>query len=152
MVEKSFKTLTGLKDFLYPKIKGEIMYKYQKETIELIKDTAERLEGITESRMSLKIGYMRDEFWKGNEWREESGDLYLEINKEDRFHLVDTDFIVGRMTQIDKDAYINIDSDVFLKLNEFISKIYDNKRKNQAFHEELNKQLNALNKTIEVIE
>ena len=128
------------------------MYKYQKETIELIKDTAERLEGITESRMSLKIGYMRDEFWNGNEWIEKSGDLYLEINKEDRFHLVDTGLVVGEMTTIDKDAYIRIDNDVFLKLNEFITKIYNEKRKTQAFHNELNKQLNALNKTIEVVE
>lgn len=128
------------------------MYKHQKETIKLVNDTAERLENVTEARMSLKIGYMRDEFWNGNEWIEKSGDLYLELNKENRFDLVDTGFIVGQMTEIDDDAYIRIDNDVFLKLNEFITKVYNEKRKNQAFHEELNKQLNALNKTIEVIE
>lgn len=128
------------------------MYKYQKETIELIKDTAERLEDITESRMSLKIGYIKDEFWNGNTWIEKDGDLRLNINKDDRFSIVDYGCGIHEMTIIDDDAYIRIDNDVFLKLNEFITKIYNEKRKTQAFHNELNKQLNALNKTIEVIE
>lgn len=125
------------------------MYKYQKETINKILETFELLEGKTEARKSLKIGFIRDEFWTGNEWVEHSGHLRVKLNSKHRFVLFDsnTDFYKA-LDEVDDDAYVRIDSNVFLKLNDFIDEVYKEKREREGFHERLNKELEALNKAL----
>lgn len=132
------------------------MFKYQSQMIENIKETAEFLEDVTDKQKTIKIGYIRDtryiNGWNGG-WEEYTGDLYLSINKTYRFYVKDEydAFFIEKFDGIDEDAYVHIDKDIFLKLNEWIESIYADERQRKAFYEELNLQLKALNKTLNVV-
>ena len=123
-----------------------MVYKYQLETIKYLKELSEKLERITEAKMTLKIGYIRGEFlnpW-GTGYYNDDGNLYLHINYDDCFSAI-TEIERVYFSEPDPDMYIKFDSDIFLKLNEWIDKIYSNKREREAFHDKLNKELKALN-------
>lgn len=122
-----------------------MVYKYQLETVEYLKELSEKLEKITEAKMTLKIGYVRGEFlapwgtyYNGN------GDLYLHINCKDYFSTI-TEIKREYFSEPDSDMYIKFDSNIFLKLNEWIEKIYSDKRKRENFYDKLNRELKALN-------
>ena len=131
------------------------MYKYQQETINAIIETAENMENVTDEQKTIKIGFIRDkrwiDGWNGG-WKTYTGDLYVAINKTYRFYVKDEfdNFFFEKMDIIDEDAYISIEQNIFLKLNKWIDNIYKNERQRKAFHEELNLQLNALNKSLEL--
>lgn len=130
-----------------------MVYKYQKETFNYLSEVVERLEKITDSKMSLKIGYIRENYHLGNgEFTKAKGDLYLTIHNGNNFKMVGTfengfdvtdDFDI-----IDSEAYVRLDKNLFIKLNEWIDKIYSNKRDLEQFHDRLNKELCALNKAL----
>ena len=131
-----------------------MVYKYQKETLEYLEETREKLEELTDARMTLKIGTIRDSFitMSGTKYYEETRDLFFCINPEESY--IDKTFMSVGETSINKDygvsdeAFVRLDSNLFLKLNDFIDKIYKNKHEREAFHEQLNKELEALNKSL----
>lgn len=126
------------------------MYEYQKETVEQLYKTIDQLENITEDKTKLKIGWCRGKFLNNRyEWVTKSGDLYMALH-QNRFLILQDDFVIETMEKIDDDMYIKLDKDIWLRINNWIDKIYADNNKRKTFHEELNKQLKALNKTLEV--
>lgn len=131
-----------------------MVYKYQLETLEQLENVRENLEPLTEDRMSLKIGQIRDEWLNssGTSYYEETRDLYLCLNHESGY-TVTTFKSVGEVRSSygidEKNATIWFNEDLFLKINEWIDTIYKNKREREQFHERLNAELKALNKTLE---
>lgn len=124
------------------------MYKYQEETLAYLEETKERLEKLTESKMSLKIGIIRGEYLNktGTKYIEETRDLYFCIN--DNNGVFQTVGIIGRSYEINDDDFIKLDNNLFIKLNKFIDKIYKNKKEREEFYERLNRELGALNKSL----
>jgi len=128
------------------------MYKYQKETLQYLDEVCERLEQLTDNRMSLKIGTIRDEFYSqyAGRYIEKSGDLLIRLNFDERFALEKDDEYCSVFETFDIcDGRIRLDKDIFLKLNEWIEKIYKEKHELEEFHERLNLELKALNKVLE---
>ena len=124
------------------------MYKYQEETLTYLEESKERLEKLTNSKMSLKIGIIRGEYLNasGTRYYEETRDLYFCINNSDGVFMTVGD--MGNSFEINDDDFIKLDSNIFIKLNEFIDKIYKNKKEREEFHEKLNRELEALNKSL----
>lgn len=124
------------------------MYKYQEETLTYLEESKERLEKLTNSKMSLKIGIIRGEYLNasGTKYYEETRDLYFCINNSDGVFMTVGD--MGNSFEINDDDFVKLDSNIFIKLNEFIDKIYKNKKEREEFHEKLNRELEALNKSL----
>ena len=124
------------------------MYKYQEETLTYLEESKERLEKLTNSKMSLKIGIIRGEYLNasGTRYYEETRDLYFCINNSDGVFMPVGD--MGNSFEINDDDFVKLDSNIFIKLNEFIDKIYKNKKEREEFHEKLNRELEALNKSL----
>ena len=124
------------------------MYKYQKETLEHLEESKEKLEKLTNSKMSLKIGIIRGEYinTSGTKYYEETRNLYFCIN--DSHGVFKTIGDIGCSYEINDDDFVRLDSNIFIKLNEFIDKISKNKKKRKEFHEKLNKELETLNKSL----
>ena len=124
------------------------MYKYQEETLEYLEETKQRLEKLTDSKMNLKIGIIRGEYLNktGTKYIEETRDLYFCIN--DINGTFQTVGIIGNSYEINDDDFVKLDNNIFIKLNEFIDKIYKNKKEREEFHEKLNRELEALNKSL----
>lgn len=124
------------------------MYKYQEETLAHLEESKEKLEKLTNSKMSLRIGIVRGEYLNasGTRYYEEARDLYFCINDSNGvFKTVgDIECSYG----IDDDDFVRLDSNIFIKLNEFIDKIYKDKKEREEFHERLNRELEALNKSL----
>ena len=130
-----------------------MVFKYQIETLKYLDELGERLENLTEKRMSLKIGYMRDDFYSNyhQEYQTRSGDLYLRLNFNNRFLIKKDGEYASFSKTLEVDymgGYIKLDEDIFLNLNKWIDEIYDDKRKREEFHRKLNKELEALNKSL----
>lgn len=125
------------------------MYKYQEETFEYLKELCERLEKLTEDKISLKIGFGRGEFInsQGTGYYTDSGDLMLSINYDDYFSII-TDIDRKWFSYPSDDMYFKLDNNLFLKLNEWIGKIYKNKKDREEFYEKLNKELLAINNSL----
>lgn len=129
-----------------------MVYKYQKETLEHLEETRLKLEKLTDARMKLKIGTIRDEFinMSGTRYYEETRDLYFCINPDESC-ISKTFLSIGDRDKdygVSDEAFIRLDSNLFLKLNDFIDEIYNNKREREEFHMKLNKELEALNKSL----
>lgn len=130
------------------------MYKNQMETIEHLIEIVEKLENVTDSRMRLKIGVWRGEYYFGNgNYSMMTGELYLCLNYGNIFSVDGYDIKNGfplenEFDVIDDDDYIKFNEDIFLNLNEWISKIYENKREVEEFHRKLNLELCALIKAL----
>ena len=124
------------------------MYKYQEETLAYLEESKKRLEKLTNSKMSLKIGIIRGEYLNasGTKYYEETRDLYFCINNSDGVFMTVGD--MGSSFEINDDDFVKLDSNIFIKLNEFIDKIYKNKKEREEFHEKLNRELEALNKSL----
>lgn len=124
------------------------MYKYQEETLAHLEESKERLEKLTNSKMSIKIGIIRGEYLNasGTKYYEETRDLYFCINNSDGVFMTVGD--MGSSFGINDDDFVKLDSNIFIKLNEFIDKIYKNKKEREEFHERLNRELEALNKSL----
>lgn len=124
------------------------MYKYQEETLAHLEESKERLEKLTNSKMSLKIGTIRGEYLNasGTRYYEETRELYFCINYNEGAFMTVGD--LGCSFEINDDDFVRLDSNIFIKLNEFIDKIYKNKKEREEFHEKLNKELEALNKSL----
>lgn len=124
------------------------MYKYQEETLAHLEESKERLEKLTNSKMSLRIGIIRGEYLNasGTRYYEEARDLYFCINDSNGVFKTVGD--IGCSYGIDGDDFVRLDSNIFIKLNEFIDKIYKDKKEREEFHERLNRELEALNKSL----
>lgn len=124
------------------------MYKYQEETLAHLEESKEKLEKLTNSKMSLKIGIIRGEYinTNGTGYYEETRNLYFCIN--DSHGIFKTIGDIGCSYGINDNDFVRLDSNIFIKLNEFIDKISKNKKKRKEFHEKLNKELEALNKSL----
>lgn len=130
-----------------------MVYKYVVENLRHIENVVEQLNEITEERVKVKIGYIRGiDYWNGQNYISKSGDLYLRLNRDDPFYVdVDGlfDYIILNTSDIVADnAYVKLDKNVFDKINDLISKVYQDNRERKAFHEELEKQLKAINQTL----
>ena len=122
------------------------MYKYQEETLAYLEKSKEKLEKLTNSKMSLKIGTIRGEYLNASGYYEETRDLYFCIN--DSNGVFQTVGDAGCSYGVNDDDFLRLDKDIFLKLNKFIDKIYRNKKEREEFHEKLNRELEALNKSL----
>lgn len=131
-----------------------MVYKYQLETFDYLIELVEKLEKVTDSRMRLRIGVWRGEFYHGNgEYNIMSGILYLHLNDGNIFSvdgIIEKNGVplINEFDVIDDDDYVKFNEDLFLKLNEWISKIYENKRESEEFHRKLNMELCALIKAL----
>ena len=141
-----------------------MVYKYQEKTIEEIEKVAENIENLTDDRLDIKIGTFTGNIDHGDgwvrRWKFHRGDLYVRINFNDRFKIKGKDdFGLNELGNVyinngdwsDK-AKITINENIFLKFNKVIDKIYKDNKERKAFHEQLDKELKALNKTFEVKE
>ena len=124
------------------------MYKYQRETFNYLEEIKERLEKLTDSRMSLPIGFIRGEYLSpsGTKYYKENRDLFFCLNHDDGVFKtvgdIDSDYGV-----CDEDV-VRLKKTLFIDLNDFIDKIYKNKHDREEFHDKLNKELKALNNSL----
>lgn len=130
-----------------------MVYKYQEETFNYLSELVERLEKVTDNKMSLKIGFIKENYHHGNgEFSKAQGDLYITLHNGNYFRMVGTfenGFdVTDEFDIVDTEAYVRLDENLFIKLNEWIDKIYSNKRDLEQFHNRLNKELYALNKAL----
>lgn len=125
-----------------------MVYKYQKETINEIKKCIDNLEKLTEKEYFLKIGDLRDgyNYFGETEWKP----IRIILNRGKYFHEYDAEDYVIQYSydDFDDDNCVVFDKDIFLKLNKLIDKILKDNKKREAFHEKLNKELEALNKSL----
>lgn len=133
------------------------MYKYVRENLEYIENVVDSLNNITEERIEVKIGYIRGYETlniQGTAYIRKNGDLYLRLNRSPAFYMKANDGYYNEAISIPGmgDAYVKLDENVFDKITKLIEKVYKDNRERKAFHEELNKQLKALTKTLEVKE
>lgn len=126
------------------------MYKYQEETFEFLEELRIRLEKLTEDPMSLKIGHVKDEYLNlsGTGYYTENRNLYFCINNGDAYTTFKSVGDIDSEYGISDDAHVVLLTNVFLILNEFIEKIYSNKREREQFYTRLNKELEAINKAL----
>ena len=109
-----------------------MVYKNQMETIEHLKEIAEKLENVTDSRMRFKLGVWRGEYYFGNgNYSEMTGELYLHLNDGNIFSVDGYDMkngfpLTNEFDVFDDDDYVKFNEDIFLNLNEWISEIYEN--------------------------
>lgn len=135
-----------------------MVYKYVEKNLRHIENMVKQLNEITEERIKIKIGYIKGISVlnaRGTAYIYKSGDLYVRLNRNSPFLMkyYDVDYEELNTKQIVNDnAYVKLDEDVFDKLNDLITKVYKDNRERKAFHEELEKQLKALTKTLEVKE
>ena len=133
------------------------MYKYVRENLEYIENVVDSLNNITEERIEVKIGYIRGYETlniQGTAYIRKNGDLYLRLNRSSAFYIKANDGYYNETMSVASmdDAYVKLDENVFDKITKLIEKVYKDNRERKAFHEELNKQLKALTKTLEVKE
>ena len=133
------------------------MYKYVRENLEYIENVVDSLNNITEERIEVKIGYIRGYETlniQGTAYIRKNGDLYLRLNRSSAFYMKANDGYYNETMSVASmdDAYVKLDENVFDKITKLIEKVYKDNRERKAFHEELNKQLKALTKTLEVKE
>lgn len=132
-----------------------MVYKYQKETFAHLEETRKRLEKLTDARKSLKIGIIRDEFLNNNgtAYYEDTRDLYFCLNHENgivvtTFKTISDDGYASSYGINMDTAFVRLDTNLFLKLNDFIDNIYKHKQEREEFHEKLNKELIAINNSL----
>jgi len=131
-----------------------MVYKYQMETINHLNELVEKLENVTDSRMRFKLGVWRGEYHFGNgNYSIMTGELYVHLNDGNIFSVDGYDIKNGfplenEFDVFDDNDYIKFDGDLFLRLNNWISKIYENKRESEEFHRKLNMELCALIKAL----
>ena len=133
------------------------MYKYVRENLEYIENVVDNLNNITEERIEVKIGYIRGYETlntQGTAYIHKNGDLYLRLNRSATFYMKANDGYYDEPMSVSSmhNAYVKLDENVFDKITKLIEKVYKDNRERKAFHEELNKQLKALTKTLEVKE
>ena len=133
------------------------MYKYVRENLEYIENVVDSLNNITEERIEVKIGYIRGYETlniQGTAYIRKNGDLYLRLNRSSAFYMKANDGYYNETMSVASmdDAYVKLDENVFDKITKLIEKVYKDNRERKAFHEELNKQLKALTKILEVKE
>lgn len=129
-----------------------MVYKYQKDTLQHLQKIKKQLEKLTQSQMKLKIGTVYDEWInsRGTGYYDETRDLYLCLNHNNGF--VDSTFLAeGEFDSQygEPDGYIEFEEDLFLKINNFIDKVFQLKKEREEFHSNLNKNLKEINKRLE---
>lgn len=121
------------------------MYKYQEEVIDNIDSAIDTMEQMTEEHYRVHIGYRNDKL------NEQNIPIFVEINGNFRF-----------TQQTQKDEYyehyskcelynhnrIELFEDIFLEFNKLIDKIIKDNEQRKQFYEQLNAELNALNKSL----
>ena len=121
------------------------MYQYQEKVIDNIDDAIDTMEQMTEEHYRVHIGYRNDELG------EQNIPIFVEINGNFRF-----------TQQTQKDEYyehyskcelynhnrIELFEDIFLEFNKLIDKIIKDNEQRKQFYEQLNAELNALNKSL----
>ena len=121
------------------------MYKYQEEVIDNIDSAIDTMEQMTEAHYRVHIGYRNDKL------NEQNIPIFVEINGNFRF-----------TQQTQKDEYyehyskcelynhnrIELFEDIFLEFNKLIDKIIKDNEQRKQFYEQLNAELNALNKSL----
>lgn len=123
-----------------------MVYKYQEETIEEIDKAMDKLEEMTEEFYRIFLGW-RHTF----EFENENIPLFVTINGENRFEqqtTMDNCYDTYSRCPILNYNRIEIQNNIFLEINKTIDKIFKDNRKRKEFHEKLNHELQALNKTL----
>lgn len=137
-----------------------MIYKYQKETLAEIKDASKKIERKTNEQYKICIGLADITKIEYGSFRNTEhhfdGKLYLLINHSARFKVVESTIcgIESGITFSDIDCFnwVKINKDIFLQLNQLIDQVSKNNFEREQFYNELNKQLKAYNKALEMIE
>lgn len=124
-----------------------MVYKYQEKTIEQMEEAIEQIEKITKEHYRLHIGYRHT-----NNFDEENIPIFLEINGRSNFtQQTNMDSMYDNCYSACNLYYFNrveLFKDVFLDINKLIERVIKDNKKREEFHEELNKELKALNVTL----
>lgn len=125
-----------------------MVYEYQKKTIRELKNCIDNLEKMTEKEYFLKIGFIRSgsDYFGITIWNP----IRIILNRKNYFYEYDSDDnkIEFSYDDFQDDDYIDFDDDLFLKFNKLIDKILEDKKEKEAFHQKLNRELEALNKSL----
>lgn len=125
------------------------MYKYQEEIFENIDDAVCKLEEMTEEHYRLHIGFRHT-----HEFENENIPIYVEINGTSRFTqrtLMDDAYDTYSRCEIYNYNRVELFNDIFLDINKLIDKVIQDNKKREAFYENLNIELQGLNKALEKI-
>lgn len=126
------------------------MFKYQKETLENLEICVNKLENITDRVYKMKIGTYKDSFWNGSEWIPYNEDLYLYINKNSNFVVLDkwNNIKLDTFTAYTLNGTLKLDKDIYLKLNKLIDRIYNDIKEDKEKHAVLNQKLELILKNL----
>ena len=116
--------------------------------IERRQDNLSQVEVVQAEATKVNYGAFR------NSERNLSGKLYLLINYPTSFKVFRKSDLLEELNEditfsdIDFFSWIRFDDDIFLKINNVIDKILDDNKEREEFHEKLNQELKALNKSL----
>jgi hypothetical protein len=122
------------------------MYKYQEKTVSELRTAINKLEEMTEEHYRMHIGFRHT-----NEVENENIPIFLEVNGDSYFTQQNNlDECYGFYSKCILENYdrIEISNQVFLDLNKLIDKIIEDNNTRKNFHEKLNRELEALNKSL----
>ncbi|MBR3209103.1 MAG: hypothetical protein IKF82_02425 [Bacilli bacterium] len=122
------------------------MYKYQEETIEEIDNAIAKIENMTEEHYRVHIGFRHT-----HEFENENIPIYVEVNGTSRFTqqtMMDSAYDMFSRCEICNHNRVELLNDIFLEINKLIDKVIEDNKKREKFHQKLNKELEALNKSL----
>ena len=121
------------------------MYKYQEEVIDNIDSAIDTMEQMTEAHYRVHIGYRNDNL------NEQNIPIFVEVNGNFRFTQQtrnDEYYEQYSKCELYNHNRIELFEDIFLELNKLIDKIIKDNEQRKQFYEQLNAELNALNKSL----
>ena len=125
------------------------MYKYQEEVVSEIDKASSTIEEMTEEHYRIHIGWRHT-----NVLYQENIPLFLEINGDSRFTQqtrMDESFDSYSYCELENYNRVELHDDVFLELNKLIDRVISDNKKREAFYDKLNRQLQALNMSLDTI-
>lgn len=125
------------------------MYKYQEEVVSEIDKASSTIEEMTEEHYRIHIGWRHT-----NVFDQENIPLFLEINGDSRFTQqtrMDESFDSYSYCELENYNRVELHDDVFLELNKLIDRVISDNKKREAFYDKLNRQLQALNMSLDTI-
>ena len=121
------------------------MYQYQEEVINNIDDAIDTIEQMTEEHYRVHIGYRNDKL------NEQNIPIFVEVNGDFRFtQQTQNDECYEHYSKCELYNHNRIElfEDIFLELNKLIDKIIKDNKQRKQFYEQLNVELQALNKSL----
>lgn len=134
-------------------MENENLYRYQLKTLQELDKIPEKLETRTNEKYLILISDdVKYTYFNMNNYITVPGSLYLAVNAESNFILIDdlcgTEELFNLTQILNNDIKIKFNKNVFLNVNKTIDRIIKDNAAREAFHEKLNYELQALNKSL----